>query len=283
MSCIAPLPEPAAAAEIVTPRLVQVIDTSRLSPPIPDPADLAFIASGDLLVADSEVEEMSSLYQGRNIFRLTTSGDLVDSFKTTRHSNEPAGMTTKRRTIFISDDDKDMVFVVRPGRDHRYGTRDDKVRSFRTSPFGCNDPEGIAIGGGFLFIADGKGTEVFRLSPGRNGVFDGVQPEGDDRVRHFDTSRLDQPDPEGIEYNRAQRSLFIVSNWRSSDVVETTITGELLRVIDLAGLGMRSPAGLAYGPGSADPSVASLYIADRGIDNDGIGDENDGRIFEISF
>lgn len=268
---------------MVTPELVQVIDTSQLSPPIPDPSGLAFLPSGNLLVSDGEVEEIPSLYEGKNVFEITTAGELVDSFETTRFSDEPAGLAVHEKTVFISDDNADMVFRVRPGSDGSYGTKDDKVRSFSTRPFGSDDPEGIAFGAGVLFIADGRDAEVYRVSRGRNGVFDGVPPIGDDRVRHFDTAELDQPDPEGIEFNADSGTLFIVSNLRNSSIVETTIRGRLLTVIDLSALDIRSPAGLAYGPGSTDPSVNDLYIADRGRDNNSDPPENDGKIFEISF
>lgn len=208
-------PRPAAAVETVTPELIQVIDTSQLSPPIPDPSGLAFLSSGNLLVSDGEVEEIPSLYEGKNVFEITAAGDLVDSFKTTRFSDEPAGLAVDRKWVCVSDDDKDMVFLVRPRGDRRYGTRDDKVRSFSTRPFGSYDPEGLAFGKGAVFVIDGKGAEVYRVSRGRNGVFDGVPPLGDDRVRHFDTAELGQPDPEGIEFNADTGTLFIVSNLRT--------------------------------------------------------------------
>lgn len=276
-------PASAGAAETVTPELIQIIDTSALSSPSPDPSGLAFLSNGDLLVSDGEVEENPDLYQGKNVFELTTSGGLVDSFATTAYSDEPAGLAVSRQRIFVSDDDVDVVFIVRPGRDGTFGTKDDRVRSFGTRRFGCRDPEGLAVGGGFLFIASGHQAEVFRLRPGPNGYFDGVAPKGDDRVRHFDTSGLGEPDTEGIEYRPETGTLFIVSNRRESPVIETTIRGRLLTTIDMSGLGMHSPAGLAWGPGSDDPTVDHLYIADRGVDNVADPNENDGRIFEISF
>ena len=284
MSWIAPLgPRPAAAVETVTPELIQVIDTSLLSPPIPDPSGIAFLPSGNLLVSDAEVEEIPSLYEGRNVFEITTAGELVDSFRTTRYSDEPAGLAVRQKRVYVSDDDHDRVFLVRPGLDGTYGTRDDKVRSFSTRPFGSTDPEGVALAEGFLFVADGRGTEVYRVARGRNGVFDGVPPFGDDRVRSFDTAGLDLLDPEGIEYNADGGTLFIVSKARGGNVIETTLRGRLLTVIDLSALDIRAAAGLAFGPGSTDPSVHHLYIAARGRDNAIDPSENDGKIYEISF
>lgn len=74
-----------------------------------------------------------------------------------------------------------------------------------------------------------------------------------------------------------------MSNQRDSDVSETTIGGRLVTTIDTAEIGLHSPAGLAWGPASTDPSINHLYIADRVVDNDYDPNENDGRIFEISF
>jgi hypothetical protein len=48
-------------------------------------------------------------------------------------------------------------------------------------------------------------------------------------------------------------------------------------------MGLHSPAGLAWGPASTNPNVRHLYIADRRVDNGADPNENDGRIFEISF
>jgi hypothetical protein len=58
---------------------------------------------------------------------------------------------------------------------------------------------------------DGVGEEVYRLTPGNNGVFDGASPLGDDVVTHFDTSSLGAGDPEGITYNHITGTLFILS------------------------------------------------------------------------
>lgn len=274
---------PAAAGETVTPELVQVIDTSGFSTPIPDPTGLDFSSSGRLLVADSEVEEIPALFEGRNVFEVTTGGALVGGFKTTRFSDEPVGLARKGRTLFLCDDNTDEVFTVRPGRDRRYGTRDDKVTSFNTRAFGSRDPEGIAFGARKLFVLDGMDAEVYRLSPGRNRVFDGVRPRGDDRVKHFDVAGAGLEEPEGIGFDRGSTTLFIVSPRRGSDIIQTTMRGQVLTVIDGSALNIRSAAGVAFGPRSSDPSLDSLYIADRGVDNQTDPQENDGKIYEIAF
>jgi hypothetical protein len=267
------------------PSLVGATDTSQWSPPSPDPSGIEYHpASGDLLVADAEVEE-TPLYAGANVFRSTTSGGLEDTSNTMAFSNEPAGTAVNPTNghVFFSDDGKDRVFEVHIGPDGEYGSADDAVTSFSTRPFGSTDPEGVAFGAGKLYISDGVGAEVYVIDPGPNGVFDGVSEGGDDLMAHWDTLSLGQPDPEGIAFNGDLTTLFIVSHVARSDVTEVTPQGTLVEQIELSFLGTRSPGGLAYGPGSVDPSGRVLYLADRGRDSGPNVTNNDGAIFEISL
>jgi hypothetical protein len=274
---------PTASSGIPTPAtLVQVLDASSFSPPSPDPSGLAAMPSGKLLMSDGEVDE-TPWFEGRNVWKLNAEGDVLSTFKTTRFSIEPAGLEVTKKQLIVSDDDQDRIFFVRKGKDHTWGTKDDKVRSFKTRPFGSRDPEGVALGGGFLFVSDGTKAEVFRLKPGRNGIFDGVAPAGDDRVRRFDTDALGQGNPEGIEYRDSSGTLFLVSNRQNSDITECTIKGALVALYDTTGFGLHSPAGLAWAPASTDPNVKHLWIADRGVDNFADPNENDGRVFEIAL
>jgi hypothetical protein len=274
---------PASAEPVVQAQLVQTIDASAFNPPSPDPSGLTFLPSGKLLMSDGEVDETPH-WEKRNVWIFSVDGDVASTFRTTKYSSEPAGIEATRKQLYIADDVKDAIFVVKRGRDHKYGTRDDQVRSFGTGRLGCRDPEGIALGGRFLFIAsgsDGADPSVCRLSRGRNGRFDGTGAKGDDRVNRFKTTRLGQPDPEGIAYRRSTKTLFLVSSLRNSPISEVSIRGRLVRTIETDGLGMRSPAGLAWGPAST--SGNHLWVADRRVDNVADPNENDGQVFEISF
>lgn len=277
---------PASAGVAVQADIVQVIETSAFNPPSPDPSGVA-LRGGKIYVSDAEVEE-TKVWKKKNVFIVSRTGELLKTFATTRFSKEPAGLDATKKQLIFSDDDIDKIFFVRPGKDRRFGTRDDKVRSFGTRRFGCNDPEGVALGGGFLFISEGTDAKVFRLSPGRNGIFDGVGPKGDDRVRSFntDTPALNQPNPEGIEYRPSSDTLFIVSNRQNWHVTETTIRGALVQTIEVTQNGdpleLHSPAGLAWGKAS-DSNAKHLYIVDRRVDNSADPDENDGILVEISF
>jgi hypothetical protein len=261
--------------------LVRTTQTSDWSPVSPDPSGLAYLPDGGFLVSDSEVDETPT-FDRVNLFSATPEGELAGTGLSS-FTPEPSGLAidpaTSRR--FVADDVYRRIFVVDPGQDGVGGTGDDDVSSFDTAAFGSFDPEGLAFADGSLFVADGLGAEVFRISPGPNAVFDGVPATGDDEVSSFDTRSLGQPTPEGLEYAADRNSLFVVSNDRRANLLEVGLDGRPIQVIDLSFLNAVAPAGLAYGPGSVSSTVPSLFIADRGIDNARNPVENDGRVYEI--
>ena len=66
---------------------------SRGRPPAPDTSGIAYVPeAGELIVSDSEVEEMP-IYQGANLFESTRTGALVGTGTTTTFSNEPTGLS----------------------------------------------------------------------------------------------------------------------------------------------------------------------------------------------
>ncbi|TGW07390.1 hypothetical protein EN788_37050, partial [Mesorhizobium sp. M2D.F.Ca.ET.145.01.1.1] len=57
-----------------------------------------------------------------------------------------------------------------------------------------------------------------------------------------------------------------------------------LGTLDIAGAHAHKPSGIALAPSSDDPSHhMSLYIVDRGLDNDPYPTENDGKIYEFQL
>lgn len=279
--------------EPVEATLLRTIDTSLFEPPSPDPGGLAYHArSGTLFVSDGEVDELPPLFTGNNLFRIDPfvtdlNSMLLGTDTTLPFSDEPTGLAFDRngRTLFVTDDvGRRAIYVVNLGPDRTYGTADDTVRSFRTTTFGSTDPEGIAFapprrrfGKPSLFVADGLNAEVYWIRPGPNGIFDGV----DDRVVSFDTEFLGVTDPEGIAYNPENRHLYIAGH-PSDTIIEITKRGRLVQAIDISAAGARNLAGLSFAPSSAAPNTLSLYIADRGVDNNADPDENDGKIYEVT-
>lgn len=270
-----------------TPTLVGTIDTSALFPPSPDPSGIAYRAeTGGLVFVDGEVDEMP-LWSGVNVWEIAPTGAVLDTAGTLSFSREPTDIAIDPVSgrWFLTDDGKRRIFAVDRGPDGRLGTADDAVTWFSTSAFGSDDPEGLTYDTlrGHLFIADGLNAEIYEVDPGANGLFDGIPPSGDDIVGHFDTASLGHVDPEGVEYNADADTLFIVSRG-SRQVLETTPTGVVLRAIDIGFLtDLIAAAGVAHAPSSADPSVMSLYILDRAVDNNVDPNENDGKIYEITI
>jgi PKD repeat protein/uncharacterized protein YjiK len=267
--------------------LVQIVDTWQFDPPSPDAAGITYLGHvGDLLISDSEVNEMP-IYAGANLFQMSLSGVLAETYTTISYSGEPTGITwnPSNNHLFISDDTGERsVYEVDPGADGLYETADDVVTSFVTELFGSNDPEGVTFDSsqGVLFVADGVNAEIYRVSPGSNGIFDGVPPAGDDAVTSFDTKSLGLNDPEGVAYDTDYGHLYIVGK-PATQVFHVTTTGTLLRTIDISAANPDKPAGLGYAPSSENPGEMTLWIVDRGVDNNSDPKENDGRAYEFSL
>lgn len=261
--------------------LVQTIDTSLWSPASPDPSGIDYNpGTGQFVIADGEVEEMNWLYEDVNVYQMNPAGDLLATCDTTHFSTEPVGVAVNPANghIFFSNDSRKVVHEVNPGADGIYCTGDDTLTSFSTNTFGSNDPEGLAYGDGRLFISDGGGAEIYVISPGPNGRFDGI----DDSVTHWDVDDVGLRDPEGIAYHPGTGTLFVASR-NVNFIAEMTTDGDVLALIDVSFLNTSRLSGAAIGPGSVNPAVMSVYLTDRGVDNNDDPDENDGKIYEVDL
>lgn len=294
------LNKPAAARAVTMTRasLVQIIDTSQFSPPSPGPTGIAYIApSNALVIGDAEVRQ-TRLYTGVDLFGIALTGSLIETSSTTASSwftvlsrgpllAAPTGLAFNPHNghLFVTDDQADTIFDIEPGADKIHGTVDDIITSFySTIDFGSHDPEGIAFDSRqkTLYIADGPPGRVIKLAPGLNDFFDGPPPAGDDQVTRFDTYNMGLDDPEGIDFNPYDSTLFVVG--RDLDaVLEITTGGTLVRIIDVSFLNAPSLSGVAHAPGSTTPTVMNLYITDRGMDRSTTPDENDGKVYEVAL
>ena len=268
--------------------LVHTILTSQWSPASPDPTDIVYISHlGTLLVSDSEVDEMPRLFAGKNLFQMSPNGALVGTLTTVNFSDEPAGIAynpNNRHLFFADDTGTKSVYELNPGQDGLYNTSDDIVTSFKTSAFGSKDPEGIAYdtNRGVLYLADSGTRSIYTIAPGANGKFDGIASTGgDDIVTSFSVSSLGSPSDQSVAYDPVNDLLYLITSRTS--VAMVTPTGALVGTLDISAADARKPAGLALAPSSADASHSSLYIVDRGVDNDGNPNENDGKIYEFSI
>jgi hypothetical protein len=282
---------PHASAAVVTAVLERTVLLSDLTPPSPDPSGIAWDAAANrFVISDSEVEEMA-IFQDANLFELNLQGTLTGTGDVTvpapGFSNEPTGASFDPASghLFLSDDIKRKVFRLAPGADGDFGTADDPVASsFDTAPVGCNDPEDVAFdtSSGHLFVADGAGREICRVSPGSNGVFDGVPPVGDDvAVSQFDTAQFGALGSEGLGYDPARNTLLIVDP-KTKRIFETTKEGTLLNTIDLSVANPRHAEDVVLAPSLANPGEMNMYVVARGVDNNGNPNENDGKLHELS-
>jgi len=297
---VALTPAPAAPSPILSTTLIQTIDVSHNAwgdppnPSSPDPAGVAYWPGhNSLLISDSEVEE--NLYPdkvdpppwwvGYNIFVSSLTGTFLSACDATYFTNEPTGIAVNSNNdhFFISDDNGGgKIFEVDPGPDTIYCTSDDMITTkflYGSVVAGADvDAEGVVYADNMIYIAGGIDSQVLKFSLGPDGVLGG----GDDgSITTFDTGALGFQDLEGIEYNPGAGTLFIVSTYGSDNYLgEVSTTGSLINAYDLSYLGnVRS--GLAYGPSSINPSVKSIYISSRGVDNNAVPLENDGLIWEV--
>jgi hypothetical protein len=304
----------AAAVMSFTSTVIQTIPAWEWNPPSPDSSGIVYLPGKNrLLVSDGEVDETVVIthtdattesityYEGVNMWQTTLDGSVDDTWTTLvdqdtgGYSDEPTGVALNpaNNHLFITDDTGPRtVYEVNPGPDGNYGTGDDVVTSFSTGTydgsagFGCLDPEGITYVPTLdvLFIIDGLNREVYRVSPGPDGLFNGVAPDGDDQATHFDIASMGVTDPEGIAYSAYTGTLYIAGANRDF-LFETTTTGTLVRILDVTAANAKSLAGLEYAPSSIDPNLMSLYVVDRGVDNNFLPDRvpNDGRVYEFTL
>ncbi len=269
------------AAQVLAPEvdvypatLVHTIDTYLFSPPSPDPTGITYISTSNrLLISDAEVEEMvDTLYDGVNLWETSLSGTVVRTSSTVVFPNymffEPEGVSYNPNNghLFFADDDQKVVFEVAAGADGSHGTLDDVVTSFDTAAFGSEKPLGVAYSAQLntLFIADYTDAAVYKVTPGANGVFDGVAPEGDDQVTSFSTASFGVFALEGIAFNPANGLLYLCGQSPNNMVAVVTTDGTLLWMIDISAANPYNPSDMAIAPSSLNPAVTHIYISDRG-------------------
>ncbi|HAL15546.1 MAG TPA: hypothetical protein DCP32_01965 [Anaerolineaceae bacterium] len=263
------------------------------NPNSPDPAGIEYWpGTGGLVISDSEVDEMPVYYQDVNVFFTTTSGVQNGTCDTTYFSNEPSGiaLNTVNGRLFFANDDAKQVTEINVGPDGIYCTGDDTKFTKNMAGYlsaGGSDPEDLAYGDNMLFIAGGGDGEFFWFSLGPDGLL-GTADDGP--VNQHDTDALGFSDVEGITYNDASGTVFIISTAAADRYLgEFSLSGELLNVWDLSFMGTAANirSGLTLAPGSLAPEETHIYIVSRGIDNDyGPGnspEEDDGKVWEISL
>ncbi|HZN41543.1 MAG TPA: hypothetical protein VFD82_22245 [Planctomycetota bacterium] len=273
-----------ATTDADTATLLATVMTSEWVPPSPDPSGLTYDPLNDrLVVTDSEVDEMP-IYAGKNTFEISRAGIVARSTTTLAYTPEPAGLTLDpaKREFYISDDDRDKIYVVATGADGLLNTADDSVRSFSVRNF-CPDAEGLAFDGarGVLWIAGGAAHLLHKLQAGANGIFDGTPPNGDDVLTSFDVAPFGVTDPSGVALRSGDGGLYILGVPKTR-LLHMNHLGQLVRVITLPATSMIRPQNIVFAPSTVGAGE-SLFLVDRGHDNDVEPTENDGKMREYGI
>jgi DNA-binding beta-propeller fold protein YncE len=275
---------PAPAAVTVTPTLVKTIATSSFAQPSPDPSGIAYRPGQDrLLISDSEVDE-TPLFQGFNLFTSTRGGAGFGSGNLLPSNREPTdlGFNPQTGALYVSDDDRDRVSIIRPGPNGVHGNADDIVSRFSTAAFGSTDPEGVVYdqATGHLFISDGARIRIYRVNP-VNGVFG----DGNDTVSFLGLGRYGLGDVEGLGIDPRSNRLLAVDPTTDA-IYELGKGGAHFRTLRLSAIpttrSVVADVTLAPTSNPSDsPSTLDYWIVDRHVDNGSQPNENDGLLYEM--
>ncbi len=294
---LAPTAVPAAvAAAAVAPGATRTVQTgagSAWSPNSPDPSGITYLpASGRLLVSDAEVDEIPALFTtGRNLWTTNLAGAVQSTGTTVANpttgawSQEPTGVAydAGNDRLFVSDDDLNRIFVISgSGVPNPLSTGNEGTRTFfSSSAVGATDNEDVAYDSkrNNVVLVDGVNNELYRVSPGPDGLFNGVAPAGDDVATHSDLERFGISNPEGVTYDPVRDVIVVVDN---KGVWELDTNGALIDSVDISSLGAKLAAGVAVAPASDGSAKRSYYIVDRMVDNNVTPAENDGRMYEVT-
>jgi hypothetical protein len=211
----------------------------------PDPRGITYDRrTGKLIISDSEVDE-GPLWRGKNLFIVGKKGRLIRAGTLKRFTIEPEDVALNDATgaLFVVDDDQDRVFRVRPGRDGKLGTADDRANTvLHTARFGAHHPQGLAFVAKrhMLIVSDSNNSHVYEIRPGRDGRFD----TRDDVRRSFGLGKYGFTNVDGVAIRF--KSLFMVSS-RQDFIVVTDFQGRLIRKIDLSGTGIVAARGRKRG------------------------------------
>jgi hypothetical protein len=167
--------------------------------------------------------------------------------------------------LFIADGEVDEMSIFR-GSNLFSITRAGAVVTTGVSQPWSDEPVGVGYNpaNNHLFVSDDDQKEVFEIVAGGDGRFG----TPDDTVTHFDTRAQGNSDPEGLDYDPATNSIWLV------DGVNTQVfrvraggdsrfgTGDdVWSNFDVGGYGARDPEGLGF-----DPVRDTIVIVDDGSD-----------------
>ena len=126
-----------------------------------EPEDLAWDGKDKaLFVTDDDLDRVFRVGRGKDK-RFGTRDDAVITVLHTHRfgSFDPEGLAWRggrRPMLIVSDSTNRRVYKISRGRDKRFGTRDDVIRSFGTHRYGFTTAEDVAVRGKHLFIVSSR-------------------------------------------------------------------------------------------------------------------------------
>lgn len=122
---------------------------------------------------DDDRNEVARILVGRD-GRIGTRDDRSKVILHTKRfgCRDPEGLAwhAESRSLIITSARQGRVYVIRAGKDHRFDTDDDRVRSFPTKPLGSRTPEDVAVDPGsnhLLIVSSSDGSIAETTTRGR--------------------------------------------------------------------------------------------------------------------
>jgi hypothetical protein len=133
-----------------------------------EPEDIAWSdRKRQLFVVDDDQDRVFRFSRGRD-GRIGTRDDVVTTVLRTGRFGaadpEGLGICPPRGMLIVTDSTRNRVYKVRRGRDHRFGTRDDRVSSFSTKRLGFRFPTDVTW--------DKTSGHLFMVSPVKNTILE---------------------------------------------------------------------------------------------------------------
>jgi len=134
-----------------------------------EPEDLAWDGKDKaLFVTDDDLDRVFRVGRGKDK-KLGTRDDVVITVLHTHRfgSFDPEGLAWRggrKPMLIVSDSTNRRVYKIQRGRDRRFGTRDDIVKSFGTHKYGFTTAEDVAVRGKHLFIVSSRQTFILETT-----------------------------------------------------------------------------------------------------------------------
>jgi sugar lactone lactonase YvrE len=255
-----------------------------------DPAGITFHQpSGHLFITDSEINEISEIWDCKNVFEVSLAGDEVfNTFDICAPGGDPCPAQNEREPTGIVYSAFDGFFYVTDDVNQIILRYDGDLESpplatvdIIADDSTAIDPEGITCdpNSGNLYVVSGSdgNTAVPQIMVYNSNLEFISNYIVADKIAN----------PEGIAYNPLNNHLFIISG-SELRIFEYTLDGAFVDKYDISDFSPKPvrPQGLTFAPSSDptdDPNNFNLYIADGQVDNNSNINERDGIVYEAKI